>query len=189
MDITLPDWAERFGVDGARYATDRDRMQLAVELSRANVEHRTGGPFGAAVFHRGSGAIAGLGMNLVLALQNSVLHAEVVALMMAERTAGSFRLDDAAGGYELVTSCEPCAMCVAAMHIAGIAKLYYAASLAQSGEAFEGVTVAARHPIDVEALRIEAGSPFERRRLPAEQKMDDEAVRILSAWAAPRRTA
>lgn len=78
-------------------------------------------------------------------------------------------------------------MCVAAMHIAGIAKLYYAASLAQSGEAFEGVTVEARHPIDVEALRIEAGAPLAQRTLPAEQKMDREAVEILSDWAATRR--
>jgi hypothetical protein len=73
------------------------------------------------------------------------------------------------------------------MHIAGIARLYYAASLAQSGQAFEGVTVEARHPIDVEALRAEAGAPLDERRLPAEQKLDGEAVRILAEWAATRR--
>jgi tRNA(Arg) A34 adenosine deaminase TadA len=78
-------------------------------------------------------------------------------------------------------------MCVAAMHIAGIAKLYYAASLAQSGEAFKGVTVAARHPIDVDALRAEAGATLAQRSLPAEQKLDSEAVQILSDWAATRR--
>jgi len=73
------------------------------------------------------------------------------------------------------------------MHIAGIAKLYYAASLVQSGKAFEGVTVAARHPIDVEALRAEAGATLAQRSLPAEQKMDREAVEVLSEWAATRR--
>jgi tRNA(Arg) A34 adenosine deaminase TadA len=79
-------------------------------------------------------------------------------------------------------------MCVAAMHIAGIGKLYYAASLAQSGEAFEGVSVAARHPIDVEVLRIEAGAALQSRSLPAEQTLAAEAVQILSDWAATRRT-
>jgi guanine deaminase len=47
--------------------------------------------------------------------------------------------------------------------------------------------VAARHPIDVEVLRIEAGATLARRSLPAEQKLDREAVQILSDWAATRR--
>jgi guanine deaminase len=80
-------------------------------------------------------------------------------------------------------------MCAAAMHIAGIGQLYYAASLAQSGEAFDGVSVAARHPIDVEALRMEAGATLDKRTLPAEQKLADQAVRILSDWASTRRAA
>jgi tRNA(Arg) A34 adenosine deaminase TadA len=89
-------------------------------------------------------------------------------------------------GCELYTSCEPCALCVAAMRIAGIGKLYYAASLAQSGEAFAGLPLAARHPIDVEALRAEAGAPLEARTLPSEQQLDREAVEVLVAWAASR---
>jgi hypothetical protein len=41
--------------------------------------------------------------------------------------------------------------------------------------------------IDVEALRIESGATLAQRRLPAEQRMDGEAVRILAEWAATRR--
>ena len=158
-------------------------MQRALALSAQALQEPGTEPFGAVVVK--DGVIVGEGFNHSVANHDPTSHGEVEAIRDACRKLGTVNLS----GCELYTSCEPCAMCVAAMHIAGIAKLYYAASLAQSGEAFEGVTVAARHPIDVEALRIEAGAPFERRRLPAEQKMDGEAVRILAAWAAPRRAA
>ena len=158
-------------------------MQRALALSAQALQEPGTEPFGAVVVK--DGVIVGEGFNHSVAHHDPTSHGEVEAIRDACRKLGTVNLS----GCELYTSCEPCAMCVAAMHIAGIAKLYYAASLAQSGEAFEGVTVAARHPIDVEALRIEAGAPFERRRLPAEQKMDGEAVRILAAWAAPRRAA
>ena len=130
-----------------------------------------------------NGEIIGESGNRVIAEHDPTWHGEVGAIRDACRKLGTVNLQ----GCELYTSCEPCAMCVAAMHIAGIAKLYYAASLAQSGKAFEGVTVAARHPIDVEALRAEAGATLAQRSLPAEQKMDREAVEVLSEWAATRR--
>jgi tRNA(Arg) A34 adenosine deaminase TadA len=38
-----------------RYPTDEERMRLAIDLSRENVERGTGGPFGAAVFEAGPG--------------------------------------------------------------------------------------------------------------------------------------
>ena len=49
------------------------------------------------------------------------------------------------------------------------------------------ISWAARHPIDVEALRAEAGATLAQRSLPAEQKMDREAVEVLSDWAATRK--
>ncbi len=155
-------------------------MQRALALS-AQALHTPGTePFGAVVVK--DGAIVGEGFNHSVAHSDPTSHGEVEAMRDACRKLGTVSL----AGCELYTSCEPCAMCVAAMHIAGIAKLYYAATLAQSGEAFSGVTVAARHPIDVEVLRIEAGATLARRSLPAEQKMDREAVRILTDWAATR---
>ena len=41
------------------------------------------------------------------------------------------------------------------------------------------VPVEARHPIDVDELRAEAGAPLEARTMPSEQKMDREAVAVL----------
>ncbi|WP_422088303.1 nucleoside deaminase [Variovorax sp.] len=158
-------------------------MQRALALSALALTQPGTEPFGAVVVK--DGAIVGEGFNHSVAHSDPTSHGEVEAIRDACRRLGTVDLS----GCELYTSCEPCAMCAAAMHIAGIAKLYYAASLVQSGEAFEGVTVEARHPIDVEALRAEAGAPLDQRLLPAEQKLAGEAVRILSEWAATRRAA
>ena len=110
VSITLPDWVPQAVDLDAAYATDEDRMRVAVELSRQNVLRGTGGPFGAVVFERGSGRIVGVGVNSVVRLNNCTLHGEMVAFMMAQQRLGSFTL--AAPGFpthELFTSCEPCA--------------------------------------------------------------------------------
>lgn len=164
-------------------AYKQEFMQRALALSAQALQAPGTEPFGAVVVK--DGVIVGEGFNHSVAHHDPTSHGEVEAIRDACRKLGTVDLS----GCELYTSCEPCAMCAAAMHIAGIAKLYYAASLAQSGEAFKGVTAAARHPIDVEALRIEAGAPFAQRRLPAEQKLAGEAMQILSDWAATRRAA
>ena len=50
LHLTLPPWVHD-EVDADRSYPDADsRVALAIHLSRRNVEHRTGGPFGAAVF-------------------------------------------------------------------------------------------------------------------------------------------
>ena len=78
-------------------------------------------------------------------------------------------------------------MCVATMEIAGISKLYYAASMRQAGQAFAGLTKEQRHPVDAERVRSEAGSPVEKRLMPSEQHMGEEAAKILQAWASARK--
>jgi guanine deaminase len=158
-------------------------MQRALALSAQALAEPGTEPFGAVVVK--DGAIVGEGFNHSVAHSDPTSHGEVEAIRDACRKLGTVSL----AGCQLYTSCEPCAMCAAAMHIAGIGQLYYAASLAQSGEAFDGVSVTARHPIDVEALRKEAGAKLDKRALPAEQKLADEAVRILSDWASKRRVA
>lgn len=124
VSIALPPWAES-AVDWERcYVGDDEKMRVAVALSRINVEQETGGPFGAAVFAPDSGRLVGIGANSVVRLNSSVLHAEVVALMLAERRLASFSL--AAPGlprHELVTSCEPCAMCLGATLWSGVKRL------------------------------------------------------------------
>lgn len=122
--IAHPEWISSF-VDFKRpYATDRERMRLAVALARENVLRGTGGPFGAAIFEEGSGRLVAVGTNSVTRLNNSVLHAEVVAFMTAQSRLSSFTLH-APGLPEhmLATSCEPCAMCLGATLWSGVRRL------------------------------------------------------------------
>jgi hypothetical protein len=49
--VSLSGWVEEFFTDpGREYPTEEDRMRLVIELSRSNVDHGTGGPFGAGIF-------------------------------------------------------------------------------------------------------------------------------------------
>lgn len=123
ISIALPEWVDGVLAAGRRYVTDEDKVGLAIELARLNVVHRTGGPFGAAVFAGGGDRPVGVGVNLVESLHNSVLHAETVAFMHAESALESHDLS----GHELFASAEPCAMCLGATHWAGIDRLVFAA--------------------------------------------------------------
>lgn len=130
VSLLLPGWLETFAAkaDKAPYLDADRRMRLAIDLARRNVEAGTGGPFGAAVFEEQSGRLLAVGVNLVVASDCSVLHAEVVALMLAQQRLGRFDL----GGEglpvcELVTSAEPCVMCFGAVLWSGVKRLVCAA--------------------------------------------------------------
>lgn len=116
LEVELPRWVEDAVPEDGTFSTAEGRMGLAVELSRLNAERGTGGPFGAAVFR--DGELVAPGVNLVPSTGVSALHGEVVALSLAHRAAGP-DLE----GLELVTSTEPCAMCIGATHWAGVASL------------------------------------------------------------------
>ncbi len=96
-------------------------MGLAIELSRLNVEHGTGGPFGAAVFDLSRGTLVAPGINLVVPSNCSIAHAEIVAIVLAHKKLGHYDLG-APGlpSMELVTSCEPCSMCLGAVIWSGV---------------------------------------------------------------------
>lgn len=122
--LRLPGWIGEVLDGDRRYPTAEDRMRLAVGLSRENVRRGTGGPFGAAVFERETGRLVAPGVNLVLASGCSIFHAEMVAVMVAQKAVGTFDL----GGpgrpaYELVASTEPCAMCLGAVPWSGVRSL------------------------------------------------------------------
>lgn len=124
VTVTLPDWVDTI-VDWDRaYRDDDEKMRLAIELSRQNVLRGTGGPFGAAVFERGGGRVVGVGVNSVVRLNNCTLHGEMMAFMTAQARLGCFTLKSAGGpAHELVTSCEPCAMCLGATLWSGVTRL------------------------------------------------------------------
>jgi guanine deaminase len=155
-------------------------MQRAIALSQTALSKPGTEPFGAVIVKEGS--IVGEGLNHSLAHFDPTSHGEVEAIRDACRCLSTVDLS----GCELYTSCEPCALCVAAMSIVGISQLYYACSLAQSGEAFIGLKPQHRHPIDCDLLRSETGALVDQRAMPAQQKMGSEATAVLKAWAAQR---
>ena len=122
--IEYPPWVGS-GVDWTRsYTTDEARMRLAIEIARRNVLEQTGGPFGAAIFEEETGRLISVGMNLVVPNNNSVLHAEIVAFMMAEARIESYTLGGAdVPAHMLATSCAPCAMCLGATLWSGVRRM------------------------------------------------------------------
>jgi len=98
-------------------------MELAITLAANNVKNN-GGPFGAAVFEQQSGRLVAPGINLVLQTNCSVVHAEIVAIILAQQQVANFDLGaEGLPGYELVTTVEPCAMCLGAIPWSGISSL------------------------------------------------------------------
>lgn len=129
IEIEYPAWVADVVDWKKAYASDDDRMRVAVRVSRENVERKTGGPFGAAIFERQSGTLVAVGMNSVVRLNNCTLHGEMVAFMMAQQRLKSFTLG--APGmpeHELFTSCEPCAMCLGASLWSGVKRIVMGAA-------------------------------------------------------------
>ncbi|MFT4179498.1 MAG: nucleoside deaminase [Thermomonas sp.] len=134
VHLTLPAWVHD-AVDPARaYPSDADKVALAIELSKLNVEANSGGPFGAAVFGPDDRIIA-VGVNRVVPHACSVAHAEMMAYMLAQGRTQRLRLnrdanDNAIGPITLATSSQPCCQCYGATVWAGIDRLLIGARAA-----------------------------------------------------------
>jgi tRNA(Arg) A34 adenosine deaminase TadA len=115
----LPGWLARRHEFARNYRDDDARITLAIELARRNVEEQTGGPFGAAVFDD-TGTLVAVGVNRVEALQSSLAHAEIMALVAAQQKFGRARLNADGHRYTLATSAQPCCQCYGAIVWAGI---------------------------------------------------------------------
>lgn len=120
MHVELPSWVHELAVPPTDASRD-DRMRYVLALGRENVR-REGGPFAAAIFNIDTGECVGKGVNLVQALNCSMLHAEVVAIIEAESCLHSYTLSGH-GKFELYSSAEPCAMCLGAIPWSGVQRL------------------------------------------------------------------
>ena len=123
--LRLPAWLDEFlKAADQKISTVEERMRFVIELSKANIHHATGGPFAAGIFRINDGSLFAAGVNLVTSVHCSVLHAEITALMAAQQKAGTHDLSsEDLPSYELVTSTEPCAMCLGAIAWSGIRRL------------------------------------------------------------------
>ncbi len=109
-------------------------MDRALALSARALTEPGAEPFGAVVVR--DGVAVGEGFNHSVANWDPTSHGEIEAIRDACRRLGTVDLS----GCDLYTSCEPCALCVAAMKICGVGELYYGASLVQSSKAFANVS-------------------------------------------------
>jgi tRNA(Arg) A34 adenosine deaminase TadA len=122
IHLTLPPWIDEVADESRVYLTDEERVGLAIELSKHNVERSHGGPFGAAVFNA-AGRLISVGVNRVVPQTCSVAHAEMMAYMTAQQRLATFRLNEQGGHYILATSAQPCCQCFGATIWAGVDEL------------------------------------------------------------------
>jgi len=174
VHLTLPAWVHE-AIDAARpYATDADKVTLAIELSRCNIEERSGGPFGAAVFGPDDRLIA-VGVNRVLPHSCSVAHAEIMAYMLAQQRTQRVRLnrdaDDALiGPITLASSSQPCCQCYGATVWAGIDHLLIGAR----SEDVEELTEFDEGPLPADWI-----GELERRGITVTRDVEREAARAV----------
>ena len=144
----------------------RKLMMDVIELSRRNVRENKGGPFGALIVRNGE--VIARGSNLVTSTNDPTAHAEIVAIREACRVMGTFRLE----GCSIVTSCEPCPMCLAAIYWARLEKVYYGNSRKD----------AAGIGFDDDLIYRELAMPVSQRTLPMIQLLHEEAMVAFNEW-------
>ena len=119
ISLALPDWLPAHIDLQQRFDSDEEKVGLAIELSRRNVDAESGGPFGAAIFDP-QGRVVAAGVNRVLPQNCSAAHAEMMAFMLAQQRLGRARINEDGGHYTLATSAQPCCQCYGASFWAGI---------------------------------------------------------------------
>lgn len=175
IHLTLPPWIGEI-VDASRlYVSDEERVGLAIELSRHNIDRSQGGPFGAAVFN-GDGRLVSVGVNRVIPQNCSVAHAEMMAYMSAQQRLASYRLNEAGGRYTLATSAQPCCQCYGATVWAGIDELLIGAR----AEDVEELTDFDEGPLPADWV-----GELERRGIAVRRDiLRDQAWAVLAAYGA-----
>ena len=114
---------------------------MAAALDEARAAAARGEVPVGAVIADPSGRIVARAGNRTRELSDPTAHAEILALRAACAAAGSERLP----GHSLWVTLEPCPMCAAAIGLARIARLYFAAEDPKGGGVLHGARVYA-HP-------------------------------------------
>jgi tRNA(Arg) A34 adenosine deaminase TadA len=157
---------------GDRQQQDEDYMRMAIARGREGMA-AGGSPFGACIVR--DGRVIACEHNVVWQTTDATAHAEVNAIRVACRAVGSIKLE----GATIYSSTEPCPMCFAAIHWAGMKRIVYGASIADAARA--GFSELSISNLDMKRL---GGSPVEI--VPA--FMAAEANELFERWLAdPKR--
>ena len=139
---------------------------MAIRLSEQNVSKGLGGPFGAVIVK--DGKVIAKSANKVAASNDPTAHAEVAAIRLACKKLKTFDLS----GAVVYTSCEPCPMCLSAIYWAKIETIYYGNTKQDASSA----------GFDDEFIYNELDKPMEKRKLPIQQLLRDEALQAFKLW-------
>jgi len=141
-------------------------MARAIQLSLDNVLFGQGGPFGAVIVR--AGEVVAEGVNRVTSTNDPTAHAEVVAIRAACVMLGAFLLE----GCEIYTSCEPCPMCLGAIHWAHLDRIIFGNAAAD----------ASKVGFDDSFIYQQFAQPLGQRSIPMVQMMSAEAQVAFRAW-------
>ena len=141
-------------------------MQEAINLSRKNIDKQYWWPFGAVIVK--DGEIVWKWYNHVIKNNDPTAHGEIMAIRDACKNLWTFDLS----GCEIYTSCEPCPMCLGAIYWARIWKIYYWDSQKEADEI----------GFDDGNFYKELAQPIQKRSVPEEQIMFDEAKKVFDEW-------
>jgi tRNA(Arg) A34 adenosine deaminase TadA len=139
----------------------------SIRLAMDTVRERRTWPFGAVLVR--DGQVLARAVNEVDALCDPSAHAEMQAVRAAARAQGSTDL----GGSTVYASGYPCPMCLTAMYLAGVKKVFYAYSNEDGA------------PYDLSAERgyLEIARPPEQREMKLEGlRVRPEGEDLYEAW-------
>lgn len=128
-------------------------MEMAVRKAREGVEAGQS-PFGAVVVK--GGKIVASSHNTVWRDGDPTAHAEVNAIRQASAALQSIDLS----GTVMYTTCEPCPMCLTAIHWAKIDRVVFGATIADAdGAGFSELTIPAKEMVRLggSPLRVDSG--------------------------------
>jgi guanine deaminase len=142
-------------------------LGMAIALARENVQ-AGGRPFGAVVVSQGD--VIARGVNAIHVTHDVTDHAELLALRAAARAHGP----DALKGSTVFASGHPCPMCLAAMRLAGVGKIFYAYSNDDG----------APYNLSTAALYEELRRPFAEQSMPIQHiaQADQKAPALYEQW-------
>jgi len=103
-------------------------FEKAVEEAVRGMKNDHGGPFGAVIVK--DGEIIASAHNEVISSNDPTAHAEVLAIRKASKKLSRFDLSDCT----IYSTCEPCPMCLSAIHWAKIRDLHYGCSQNDAAE-------------------------------------------------------
>ena len=127
-------------------------MRLAIEKCRQGIAAGQS-PFGCAIAR--DGKLLSCSHNTVVLTTDITAHAEVNAIREACRAVGDIFLD----GAIVATTCEPCPMCMAALHWARVDTVYYGATIADADDGrLQRAAAAGRRAAAARRQQAEAGA-------------------------------